>query len=145
MYRTYRSIRYRVDVVPNLPRCPVQVSVLYPPRRQQPLASALANELPPAAGSSLLANQLVLGDCAVAHECSVSRYTERTTGRYLKGCCWTGMCGCVSLRAWMRGAEASKDDVTMWRYRVDLVPNLPKCPAPVLPAIYVPSIPGTSR
>ena len=28
-YRTYRSVRYRFDVVPNLPKCPVPVSMLY--------------------------------------------------------------------------------------------------------------------
>ena len=33
-------------------------------------------------------NQLILGGCAVAHECSVFRYTERTTGRCLDRC-WT--------------------------------------------------------
>ena len=37
---------------------------------------------------------------------------------------------CVSLRAWMRGAKAPRDDLTIWRYRVDVIPYLPKCPVP---------------
>ena len=37
---------------------------------------------------------------------------------------------CVSLRAWTHGTNAPGDDVTMWRYGVDVVPNLPKCPVP---------------
>ena len=55
----------------------------------------------------------------------------------LQGCCWTRVCS-VSLRAWMHGAKASRDDVTIapsggvtkWRYRVNFVSNLPKCPVP---------------
>ena len=37
---------------------------------------------------------------------------------------------CVSLRSWMRGAKAPRDDLTIWRYRVDVIPYLPKCPVP---------------
>ena len=33
-YRSYRSVRYRVDVVTNLPKCPVPVSMLYRYRYQ---------------------------------------------------------------------------------------------------------------
>ena len=75
-------------------------------------------------------NQLILGGCAASHEYSESRYTERTTGRCLQACCWTGFCG-VSVCAWMRGAKAPRDDVTMWRYRVDVAPNLPKSPTSI--------------
>ena len=41
-----------------------------------------------AASSAVMAagNQLILGGCTVANECSVSRYIERTTGRSLQGC-----------------------------------------------------------
>ena len=32
--------------------------------------------------------------------------------------------GCVETKA------PARDDVTMWRYRVDVVPKFPKCPVP---------------
>ena len=42
------------------------------------------------------------------------------------------------------GAKAPKDDVTMWWNRVDIVPNVPKCPVrvdvvPILPKCPVPA------
>ena len=37
------------------------------------------------------------------------------------GCVWLGM---------LPGAKSPRHDVTMWWNRVDIVPNVPKCPVP---------------
>ena len=37
------------------------------------------------------------------------------------GCVWLGV---------LPGAKAPRDGVTMWWNRVDIVPNVPKCPVP---------------
>ena len=49
-------------------------------------------------------NQPILGSYAAAHECSVSRYTESTTGRCLQGS-WTGMCVFVRVDAWSQRSK----------------------------------------
>ena len=36
----------------------------------------------------------------------------------------------VSLLAWMRGVEPQSDGVVTYRYRIDVAPNVPKCPIP---------------
>ena len=72
-------------------------------------------------GGFTAGGHLILTICAVAHACSESRYTERT-GRCLgPGCVWLGV---------LPGAKLPRNDVTMWWNRVDIVPNVPKCPVP---------------
>ena len=40
---------------------------------------------------------------------------------------WGPVCGWLGA---LPGAKAPMDEVTLWRYRVDIVPNVPKCPVP---------------
>ena len=45
----------------------------------------------------------------------------------LDGCCGPEF---VWLRVMLPGAKGSKDDVIMWWNRIDIVPNVSKCPVP---------------
>ena len=173
----YRYSRYRyecrtkvtevsgtgIDVVPNVPKCPVPVLMSYRYRYRHTVALRYINRrqlihVPRArdvrrsrqnhrhgllfrvhidnlwrrrwhggwrrrpatrSGGISAGGQLILGVCAVAHACSVSRVPlEDVWG---PGCVWLGA---------LPGAKCPRDGVTMCRCWVDVVPKVPRCSVP---------------
>ena len=124
MYRTYQSVRYRFYVVPNIPRCPVPVSMLYRYRYQLLYRRAYRYRywcteltLVSRTGIDVPNFYRVSGpgvDVPNLPKCPVAVLMYRTC-RSVRYRCWC----CTEL------TEVSGTGI-------DVVPNLPKCPVPVL-------------
>ena len=112
MYRTYRSVRYRVDVVRNLPRCPVRVSVLYRCRYRLPYRRPYRYR---STGIDVVPH---LPKCAIP--VLMSYRTYRSVWFRHRYCTDIGTVSGTDAHTGTGGAG------------IDVVPNLPQCPVPAL-------------
>ena len=110
MYRSYRSVRYRVDVEPNLPKCLVPVSMLYRYRYQLRYRHPYryrCTKITEVSGTGIdVVRNLPKGPVPV-----LMSYRTYRSVRYRYGC----------------RTELTEVSGT----GIDAVPNLPKCPVPV--------------